>query len=130
MKMLWSFGWPLIAVFGAYAVYATIVKPKLAEASQILGKAQKLTVLGGLPWILAKVNGWKTPILAVVAGAAQMAQLIDADMLHEWQQLPWGSIFDARTANEISVACAFLIPITHSLGILSSAKTTPQPPQV
>jgi hypothetical protein len=129
MKFLIDFSWPIAVAIAAYAVYSLIVKPKMVEAAKVLGKADTLSTKTGIAWIWAKVDGWKTPILSSIAGIFQMVQLIPADLISEWQQLPWGGVFQSTVANKISVACAFLIAITHAVGIAKAAKATPKAPE-
>ncbi len=129
MKTIWEFGYPIIAIFGAYAVYAIIIKPRMDEAYQVLGKAHELNTKSGLAWVWAKIDGWKTQILTAIVAAFQVLQLLPAETITEIQQLPWGGLFEANVANKISLVCAFLITITHVTGIVKAAKTVPQPPQ-
>jgi hypothetical protein len=40
--------------------------------------------------------------------------------------LPWASVVDEKTANLITLGCAVLIALTHTLGLNKAAKTPPQ----
>lgn len=125
MNMFWDWGWLVAALSGIYAVYATVVKPKLDEAAQVLDKAYTLIGLEGWHWLWGKVSGWKTIILSVISGGMQLIQLIPAETLTDMQQFPWGSMFEPIVANRISLVCAILIPVTHAYGVLNAAKTPP-----
>jgi hypothetical protein len=127
MKFFWDFSWPIVIVIATYAAYSLVIKPKLAEAAQVLGKSETVAVTDGWgAWIWAKIDGWKTIIVAFIGGLPQVIQLIPAEIITEWQQLPWGVVFEQSVANKISAACALLVAITHSAGILKAAKTAPQ----
>jgi hypothetical protein len=126
MKFAWDFMWPLIVVFGVYAVYSIIIKPQMTETAQVLGKDAQLAQSSGLVWFWTLIDGWKTHILAVIAIIPQVLQLMDPGLIAEWQQLPWGTLFDPKVANAVTALCAFLIPITHTMGLLKAAKTPPQ----
>ena len=127
MSNIWNYGWPIIVIVGIYAFYQMFIQPKMAETSQVLGKAQTVAKADGVfAKFTALLSGWKTIILAVVAGLPQFVQLLSPEMLQSLQGLPWGEIFDPKVANAISFACAALIPITHVIGLNQAAKTTPQ----
>jgi len=127
-----TFGWPLVLFGIAYAVYILILKPKMTEVGAVLRKPGVLANTTGFGWLWEKINGWKTIILSTVAGLAQMGtllpQFLDPSLIAEWQSLPWANIVDAKMANMITLVCTFLIPITHTVGILQAAKTPPLPP--
>lgn len=126
MKFLIDFSWPIAIALAAYAVYALIVKPKITEAGKVLGKADTVaSTESAWAWGWAKIDGWKTPILASISGAFQAIQLVPAEMITEWQQLPWGMVFEQTVANKISAGCALLIAITHASGYIKAAKATP-----
>lgn len=126
---MWSYAWPVILGIGAYAVYSLVLRPQLVEAFQYLGKADILASKTGWAWLWAKLDGWKTTILALISGLAQATQFMSPDLLQDMQGLPWGSIFEPKAANLITVVCAFLIPVTHALGLAKAAKTEPQIPE-
>jgi len=124
---IWDFGWPIIAVIGAVVVYLIVVRPQLAAARRVLGKAELVeSAEGWLSWAVAKLTTIKTVILAGLAGIPQALQLIDPNTLFDLQQLPWGEIFDPKVANWVTLICSILIPVTHSLGLHHAARTEPQ----
>lgn len=128
---IWTtFGWPLVFFVLVYVVYLLWVGPWMAETARVLGKPRALAASSGFAWLQLWVSGWKTHILALIAGLSQAIalapQMMNADLIREWQALPWAQAFDASTANKISLVCAVLIPITHSIGLLNAAKTPPQ----
>ncbi len=127
----WNFfGWPLVLSGLVFIIYKVWVGPYMTAAGKILGKPQALASTSGWTWFLTWISGWKTHILAAVSGVSGILslapQFISPDLIREWQELPWASAVDAKTASAISLICAFLIPITHSIGIYNAAKTPPQ----
>ena len=132
MAEFWSLlGWPMTFAAGVAALYYTIIKPKMIEFSQTIGKAETVAAApAGWSTFLAKLDGWHTQILAAIAGGVQAISLtfqnLDADAIKEWQALPWASVFDQALANKISLFCAFLIPVTHVIAISKAANTTPK----
>jgi hypothetical protein len=116
---------------GVAAIYYTIIKPKMIEFSQTIGKAETVAAApAGWPTFLAKLEGWYTQILAAIVIGVQAISLtfqsLDADIIKEWQALPWASLFDQSLANRISLFFTFLIPVTHVIAISKAAKTTPK----
>lgn len=123
---------------GAF-VYVWFIKKQMTVAAQAMGKDAKVAQASNFgAWLWVKIDGWKTHILAGLIALFQGAHavisntfhLVDAATLQAWQQLPWAHVFDATVANAISIICAFLIPITKSMGYAKAATTVPaNPPQ-
>jgi len=116
---------------GVAAIYYTIIKPKMIEFSKTIGKAEAVAAApAGWATFLAKLDGWYTQILAAIAGGVQVISLtfqsLNADVIKQFQALPWASVFDQALANKISLFCTFLIPITYVIALTKAANTTPK----
>jgi hypothetical protein len=123
----WDFGWPILTLAVAIAIYVFIVRPKSAETNLVLGKVEHIAEqTGWFKWFSARIAGWKTPILALMAGFPQLFQLIDPATLLDLQNAPWGVIFSPKVAGAISLACMLFIPITNAFGMNTAAKTVPR----
>lgn len=107
-------------------VYVKTVGKNMTTYAQAVGKTDVVRGATSL-WgkISAAVDGWKTHILALVAGLAQAWHHITADVIQGWGSLPWSTVVDAKIANWITFVCLALVPITHSMGIAKAAQTPP-----
>lgn len=114
-----------IAIGGlsVYIFYLFFLQNNMAEIARITGKNEAVQGKTGIEYILSKLDGWKTIILAGISGGLQMLSLIDPQVI---QNLPWNQVVDPKTANVISFVCALLIPLTHASGKLNAAKVIPQ----
>ena len=126
--MSWAtFGWPLVIVGAGFLLYKFVLAPKIADARKTLGV--DVSTAGAA----SKINNWlvgrKVVLLSAVGGLAQLPGLIapyvNEATIHEWQSLPWASLLDQATANKISLACTFLVPIVHAFSLVNAAKTDP-----
>jgi len=111
-----------IVVLSIYVFYLLFLQNRMGDLARVLNKNSQVEDKTGFAYLNEKVKGWRTLILSAISGGTQLLTLIDAETL---QALPWGQVFDTHTANVISLVCAFLIPITHVVGKLEAAKTTP-----
>ncbi|VTZ24346.1 membrane hypothetical protein [Methylocella tundrae] len=118
---------------GAVYVYFTYIRNKMVETAAVTGKAATVAATPAPAKILAILQGWKTHILVLVGvvtnGLAALPHLLayfNAELLAQWQALPWSSIVDAHVAAWINFAILALIPLTHSQGVNQAAKTPPQ----
>lgn len=109
--------------------YVRYVSGHLAIATDAIGKVNIVASADGL-WakIQAKLIGWKTIILAWIAGTVQLVAQLGPDVVSGWKDLPWAQVFDAKIANWITIGCAILIPLTHSLGLKQAALAPPVDP--
>lgn len=116
----------LVAIAGYF--YVCAISGKLSIANAAINKdALVANAQGIVAKIGAHLSGWKTVILAWIAGAVQLLQalpgMLSDDLLHQWQQLPWANVVDAKVANWITIGCALLIPIIHAQGVAHAATT-------
>ena len=116
------------AAVGGYA-YIVLVVQKTNVASAAVAKPQSLAVVSGWQWIVTKLDGWKTHVLAWISAAFGGLALIPADVANAWTGLPWAAVFDQKVAAYIAIVCGMLIPITHSFGLAKAALTPPADPQ-
>jgi len=112
-----------IGILGMYVFYLVFLQNSMSQIARVTGKNETTQEKSGFEYILAKLDGWKTIILAGISGGMQMMSLVDPTVL---QNLPWNQVVDPKTANIISFICALLIPLTHASGKLTAAKATPQ----
>ena len=121
----------VLAVAGYF--YVAAISGKLAIANAAINQPALVANAQGIVQLIgAKLSGWKTVILAWIAGFVQLLQalpsMLSDDMLHQWQQLPWASVIDAKVANWITIGCALLIPVIHAQGVAHAATTPPTDP--
>lgn len=112
-----------IGVLGMYVFYLVFLQNNMEQIARVTGKNGVTQTKTGFDYILSKLDGWKTIILAGISGGVQMLSLVDPVVI---QNLPWNQVVDPKTANVISFVCALLIPLTHASGKLNAAKITPQ----
>lgn len=122
-----------LALAGALFFYAKFIRAKMASTAQVTGKAETVAASAGFTKLWAMIEGWKTIVLAAVGGAVNLLAAVpnllaylDPELLKAWQALPWASVFDAHTAGMVNFALAFLIPVTHAIGLYRAAKTPPR----
>ena len=118
----------LVAVTAGF-FYVRYVSGHVTTATDAIGKAN-LVAAATTFWgkINAKLLGWKTIILAWIAGVVQLVAQLGPDVVSGWKDLPWAQVFDAKVANWITIVCAILIPLTHSLGMKQAALAPPVDP--
>lgn len=131
----WNFGTVLIGIMAVIIValigfiYCSLIQQKIHLANTLIDKPALVANAQGIfAWIDAKLHGWKTVILAAIAGLAQVLGSLPADVTAGWKELPWASVVDAKLANWITIACALLIPLTHAYGLAKAAVTPPVDP--
>lgn len=112
-----------IGVLSMYVFYLVFLQNNMEQIARITGKSEQVQGKTGFEWILSKLEGWKTIVLAAISGGVQILSLVDPTVI---QNLPWNQVVDPRTANIISFICALLIPLTHASGKLNAAKVIPQ----
>ena len=113
----------LLAIVGYYV--AGVVS-NIRTANVAVGQDNVIAnAKGVLANIDARLSGWKTVILAWVAGLAQVYNLVSESAVQAWGALPWAQVVDAKVANWITFLCAAAIPIVHAHGLKNAAQATP-----
>lgn len=107
----------------AAIIYIGFVTIYLKSAAISLGDDIEAELATGWNWLVCKVRGWKTVILAGIAASAQLLSQIDITSI---SGLPWGTVLDPKTAAYITIVCAVLIPLTHVVGYHRAAVTPPK----
>jgi hypothetical protein len=119
------FYWIGLVIFAVTGFFLFYVRPKMAAIHVITGKQDELIHCTGCRWLAIKFDGWKTHILALIAGMAQLVNYIDETAVTSLGTVPWGNVFDTHVANLITTVCLFLIPVTHMYGLAKAARTEP-----
>ena len=122
--IVWLLATVVVTVCGV--VYVLFVTHRIGTANALLGKdAIVADTSGWKAWIGAKLIGWKTIVLAWLAGLVQAISAFLASDLSPWQNMPWEKVLDEKVANWITFAIAMLIPLTHAAGMKVAAQQTP-----
>ena len=119
-----------IAVVSGIAVvalsgYWALLRAHLRVTYEAMRKDVLLEGQTGLARLNTKLLGWKTIILAWIAGLVQAASLLLQSDLSPFKDLPWSMVFEEKVANWITFAIAAIIPLTHAMGMAKAATTPP-----
>lgn len=117
---------PAIITIGLFiGVYVAFVRPRVRVYRYVAGvqdriKSGTLTRFG---WFREKLEGFKTVILAGLAGIVPMLPQF-LDQLGTFTG--WSAFIEQNTANRIAAVCAVIAMVTHAAGVERAAKATPK----